>query len=192
MVMKMSTTLDGAPRWRSIRFALGAGGSVFALLVIQGGLSFALQMLGGDWPEAQLAMDMIGGLGQEIGRTYLPLAAGVVASLWIVAPLASGLSLARVMVRAVVASAIGAVFVAVVLVASRLGSLPEGGGLMSQIRFSGPSAEATMNLFSVAIGSAAGEFLSAAPLVAVVAIVAWSRLPKRSSTHVLFGRAEQV
>ncbi|MCU1584045.1 MAG: hypothetical protein JWM49_601 [Microbacteriaceae bacterium] len=49
-----------------------------------------------------------------------------------------------------------------------------------------------MNLFSVAIGSAAGEFLSAAPLVAVVAIVAWSRLPKRSSTHVLFGRPEQV
>ncbi|MCU1584044.1 MAG: hypothetical protein JWM49_600 [Microbacteriaceae bacterium] len=132
MVMKMSTTLDGAPRWRSIRFALGAGGSVFALLVIQGGLSFAaLQMLGSDWPEAQLAMDMIGGLGQEIGRTYLPFAAGVVASLWIVAPLVSELSLARVVVRAVVASAIGAVFVAVVLVASRLGSLPEGGGLMS-------------------------------------------------------------
>jgi hypothetical protein len=49
-----------------------------------------------------------------------------------------------------------------------------------------------MNLLGVALGSAAQQFLSATPLVAVVVIVAWSRLPKRSSTHVLFGRTTQV
>jgi hypothetical protein len=189
--MNMSRNLDRVPRRRGIRSALVAGGALFAVSVLQSllGAVISLPTFG---IGAQTAGDVIGGLVQQTCTIYLPFTIGVVASLWLIAPLASGLTLLRVVLRAAVASAIGAVFVAVVLIGSRLDSLPGVGGLMSQIRFTGLSAEATLNLFGIALDNAAREFISATPLVAVVAIFAWSRLPKRQSTQVLFGRARQV
>jgi hypothetical protein len=179
------------PRRRGIRLPLAVGGSLFALLVLQSALGSVVGLLGYGLEPPTISA-MIQGLGQQVGTIFLPFAIGVVASLWIIAPLASELTLVRVLLRAVAASAIGAVFVAVVLIGSRLNSLAGGVGLMSQIQLTGLSAEAAVNLFGMSLGSAAQRFLAATPLVAVVAIFGWSRLPKRSSTHLVFGRARQV
>ncbi|MHA6694459.1 hypothetical protein [Homoserinimonas sp. A520] len=58
-----------------------------------------------------------GGAITGIFSYHLPFALGVFASLWLVAPISAGLSLSRVVVRALVASGIGAVLALVVRVA---------------------------------------------------------------------------
>jgi hypothetical protein len=111
--------------------------------------------------------------------TVLPFAVGVFLAFWVLVPLTAELAWTTVLVRAVVAAAIGAALALVATVVFGFFSALASAGPMFGGSF--PSVELGNGFSGFVYGfqSAVSSFISLAPLVALAAVLTWLWLGKR-------------
>lgn len=182
----MTTLAHRIVRQHGFLVALVSGLVVLAVSLVQNVLNAVITQLTFLGSSNVPAWQWWAGYATQFVTIAVPLVVGVVLSLWFIAPIGPDLHIAHVITRSVLATAVGGALIFAVNLSTNGFSLVTN-GLMGQIRIPASAGEQFLQALGYSASIAGGQFLTVAPLVILVGVLARMWLERHPSEHEIVG-----
>ncbi len=191
----MSTIAHRVMRRPGFLVALVAASSVLAALTVQAFLGFLSGQVG--YSTSGGGADALAGLlssltGVSLWTAELPFAVGVLASLWLIAPVAASLRVGHVITRSLLAAGVGAVLVFPVMFVTAAVRDVVVGSITSNLVPLFRDADPWFERMRMALSGAMDQFLHGLPWVLLAGLLLWIWLERHPSRHDVVGMIDEV